>query len=716
MNTMNTIRYDKDAQGIVTLTLDAPGQSANTMNAAYRASMGAAVQRLKDEGAALAGVILTSAKKTFFAGGDLNELITVTPDTLPEFEAAVSEIKQQLRTLETLGKPVVACIAGAAQGGGWEIALACHHRLALDDDRIQLGVPEVTLGLLPGAGGVVRTVRLLGLEKGLPLLLEGQQLKPKKAHALGLVHALAPDVGTMLAMAREFIRLNPKAAQPWDTKGYAIPGGSASHPKAAAMLPIAPAVVRARSQGKFPAPEAILSAAVEGTLVDFDTALVIEQRYFVQLVVSPVAKALIGTMWFQLNAIKAGGSRPKGLPPSKVNKVGVIGAGMMGAGIAYVSAAAGIDVVLKDVSQEAADKGKAYSRGLMDKKLARGQISADKHAALLARIHATADDADFAGCDLIIEAVFEERGLKARVTRAAHDAAHPDAVIASNTSTLPITGLAEAIPQAERFIGLHFFSPVDKMQLVEIIRGARTSDETLARAFDYVLQIRKIPIVVNDSRGFFTSRVFGTFVDEGIAMLAEGVAPALIENIATQAGMPVGPLAVADEVSLTLIQRVRKQTVADLKAEGRPVTGSLSEATVDRMMGDFKRPGRAGGGGFYDYPADGRKRLWPQLSASLAARATTIPHADVRDRILYVQALETVRALEEGVLNSSADANVGGIFGIGYAAWTGGPLQFINQVGLDAFIERSRYLAERYGARFAPPPRLLQMAAEGRQF
>ena len=715
---MNTeaIRYEKDAEGIVTLTMDLPGQSANTMNAAYREAMAQTIARLQGEGDALKGVMLTSAKKTFFAGGDLNELVVVTPDKLGDFNALLITMKQQLRTLETLGKPVVACIAGAAQGGGWEIALACHHRIALDDDRIQIGLPEVTLGLLPGGGGVVRSVRMLGLEKALPLLLEGKQLRPKQALALGLLHELAADAVAMLEQARAWIRAHPQAAQPWDVKGYAIPGGTPSHPKVAQMLSIAPSVLREKTKGNFPAPEAILCAAVEGAQVDFDTAQAIEQRYFTALVISPVAKNMISTFWFQLNAIKAGGSRPQGLPPSKVNKVGVLGAGMMGAGIAYVSASAGIEVVLKDVSKEAAEKGKAYSTKLLDKKLERGQTTAEKRGAVLNRIHATASDADLKGCDLIIEAVFEDRALKGKVTRAAHDAALPEAVIASNTSTLPITGLAEAIPQQNRFVGLHFFSPADKMQLVEIIRGQRTDDATLARAFDYVLQIKKIPIVVNDARGFFTSRVFGTFVNEGMAMLGEGVNPALIENVAVQAGMPVGPLAVSDEVSMLLMKRIRKQTTADLAVEGKPYPTHAADAVVDRMVDELDRSGRANGGGFYDYPTDAKKRLWPRLAKTFGNGHADILPADIRDRLLFVQAIETVRALEEGVLASTADANIGGIFGIGYAAWTGGPLQYINQYGLAAFVDRARCLAERYGKRFAPPERLLEQAASGKPF
>ncbi|MCO7557313.1 3-hydroxyacyl-CoA dehydrogenase NAD-binding domain-containing protein [Metapseudomonas otitidis] len=712
----DAIRYEKGPDNIVVLTIDMPGQSANTMNAVYREAMGATVDRLEAEKDSIAGVIVTSAKKTFFAGGDLNELIKVTQADATGFYQMILKIKGQLRRLESLGKPVVAAINGAALGGGWEICLACHHRIALDESHVQLGLPEVTLGLLPGGGGVVRMVRLLGIEKALPYLAEGKKVRPDQALKAGLIHDIAKDRDELLAKARAFIAANPTAVQPWDVKGYKIPGGTPSTPAVAQMLAIAPSVLRDKTKGCFPAPEKIMCAAVEGTQVDFDTAQLIEARYFTELTTGQVAKNMIGTFWFQLNEINAGSSRPKGPARHETKKVGVLGAGMMGAGIAYVSAAAGIEVVLKDVSIEAAEKGKAYSAGLLDKKVARGHMSAEKRDAFLARIKPTVDDADFDGCDLIIEAVFENRELKGKVTAAAEAAARPDAVIASNTSTLPITGLATAVAKPETFIGLHFFSPVDKMPLVEIIRGEKTSDETLARGFDYVLQIKKTPIVVNDSRGFFTSRVFGTFTNEGIAMLGEGVSAAMIENETRKAGMPVGPLAISDEVSMSLMTHIRNQTAADLKAEGKAMPQHPAFAVIDLMVNEFKRPGKAAGGGFYEYPAGGKKHLWPELKARFEKADRQIPQVDVRDRILFIQAIETVRCVEEGVLLSTADANIGSIFGIGFAAWTGGALQFINQYGLDDFVARARYLAEQYGERFEPPALLLEKAAKGETF
>jgi len=710
------IRYEKGQDAIVVLTIDMPGQSANTMNAVYRQAMGACVARLVEEKDSIAGVIITSAKKTFFAGGDLNELINVGKPEAKAFYDMVLSLKGQLRTLETLGKPVVAAINGAALGGGWEICLACHHRVALDDAAVQLGLPEVTLGLLPGGGGVVRMVRMLGIEKALPYLLEGKKVRPQQALQAGLIDELAADRDELLAKARAWIVANSTAVQRWDVKGYQIPGGTPSNPKVAQMLAIAPSILRSKTQGTLPAPEKILCAAVEGAQVNFDTAHLIETRYFTELTTGQISKNLIGTFWFQLNEINAGGSRPQGFAPYVTRKVGVLGAGMMGAGIAFVSASAGIDVVLKDINLAAAEKGKAHSAALLDKKVARGQMTAEKREAVLARIHATEDDADLAGCDLIIEAVFEDRELKAKVSSAAQKIVGSDAVIASNTSTLPITGLATAVPDQSKFIGLHFFSPVDKMPLVEIIKGAQTSAETLARGFDFVLQIKKTPIVVNDSRGFFTSRVFGTFTNEGIAMLGEGVSAPMIETEARKAGMPVGPLAISDEVSLSLMSHIRQQTAKDLQAEGKALTDHPAFAVIDLLLNEYKRPGKAAGGGFYDYPAGGQKHLWPELKTRFEKADGQISPKDVRDRLLFVQALETVRCVEEGVLTSTADANVGSIFGIGFAPWTGGALQFINQYGVQDFVARAQYLAEQYGERFAPPALLLEKAAKGELF
>ncbi|MFQ5419829.1 MAG: 3-hydroxyacyl-CoA dehydrogenase NAD-binding domain-containing protein, partial [Anaerolineae bacterium] len=539
-----TISYQKDSNKIVTLTMDMPGRSANVINAEFGAGLAEVLAKLQAEDE-LAGVILTSAKKTFMAGGDLDWLVQVT-DAAGVFQST-EQLKAGLRQLETLGKPVVAAINGTTLGGGLELALACHYRVAIDNPRIKIGFPEVTLGLMPGGGGVTRLPRLIGLQEAFPYLAEGKQVDPQTAKAAGIIDQVAADGDEMLAKARAWILAHPQAKQPWDQPKFRIPGGDPKHPRVAQMLAVAPAMLKKRTYGNYPAPEAILSAMVEGTTVDFDTAGRIESRYFAQLASGQVAKNMINAFWFQLNQINAGTSRPQDVPPQKTNKVGVLGAGMMGHGIAYVSAYAGMEVVLKDVTPEKAEEGKAQAANILAKRVSRGRLSSTKREDILSRIHPTADAADLQECDLIIEAVFEDRELKARVTAEAEAQMGETAVFASNTSTLPITGLAAASTRPPNFIGLHFFSPVHKMKLVEIICGKQTSPETLAKAFDYVLQIRKIPIVVNDSRGFYTSRVFATYVQEGLAMLGEGQHPRAIESAGLQAGMPVGPLALSDE-------------------------------------------------------------------------------------------------------------------------------------------------------------------------
>lgn len=699
---MNAIRIERDADQIVTLVMDLPGQSANTMNATFREGMEAALRELEADPSAIRGIILASAKKTFFAGGDLNELIQATPEHAQAFHNMVEGLKGYLRRLEKLGKPTVAAINGAALGGGWEICLACIHRIALADPKLKMGLPEVTLGLLPGAGGVVRMVRLLGLQAAFPYLMEGKQFGVAEGQKLGLVHDTAESREDLLAKARAWILANPTARQPWDTEGYKLPGGTPSNPKIAQMISVAPAMLKDKTKGNYPAPEAILCAAVEGAQVDFDTALRIETRYFTELAVGQVSKNMIGTFWFQMNDLKAGKSRPQGVPQWQATRVGVIGAGMMGAGIAYATASKGVNVVLKDVTQDAAEKGKAYSVKLLEKRVAKGRMSEAQKNQILERILPTANAADFAGCDLIIEAVFENRELKAKVTAEAEAHLVADGIMSSNTSTLPITGLAKASRDASRFIGLHFFSPVDKMQLVEIIKGEQTSPETLAKAFDYVLQIGKLPIVVNDSRGFFTSRVFTTFVNEGMAMLAEGVPASAIEMAGLKAGMPVGPLAVTDEVSLTLIEHIMGQTKADYAAEGKPWTTQACEGVVQKLIHGEGRKGKAAGAGFYEYPAGGKKHLWPGLKSWETEAGKAIPLQDLVDRVLFMQAIETLRCREEGVLESARDANIGSIFGIGYPAWTGGAIQFLNQYGLARAVARLEVLQARYGDRFAP--------------
>ena len=707
---MSAIQYEKNADNIVILTLDSPNQSANTMNADFRVVLEDIVSKLQAD-AEISGIIFRSAKKTFFAGGDLDELIQAEPDHATTFFNMIEEMKAKLRYIETRGIPVVAALNGTALGGGWELALGCHHRIALNDAKAKFGLPEVTLGLLPGGGGIVRMVRLLGLQNAFPFLMEGKQFGVDKAKSLGLIHDTAENEQELLNKAIAWVKANPISQQPFDVKGYKIPGGDPKTPAVAQMLAIAPAMLRDKTKGCYPAPEAIMAAAVEGAQVDVDTALTIESRYFTYLATGQISKNMIGTFWHGLNAIKSGASRPKDIAKWKATKVAVLGAGMMGAGIAYATASKGIQVVLKDVTLENAEKGKAYSQKLLDKKVSQGRLTAEKREQILALITATASAEDLKGCDLIIEAVFENPELKAKVTQEAESYLVDDGIMASNTSTLPITGLAKASKDASHFIGLHFFSPVDKMQLVEIIKGKNTSAETLAKAYDYVQQIGKTPIVVNDSRGFFTSRVFGTFVQEGLRLLAEGVHPAKIEMAALKAGMPVGPLAIQDEVSLTLSEHVANETRKALQAEGKDLPRSGADDVIETMIHQFQRKGKAVGAGFYDYPENGKKHLWDGLSHW--KKDTDLSEQEMIDRFLFVQSLDTLRCLEEGVLESVVDANVGSIFGIGFAPWTGGALQFLNQYGLEKALIRANTLEVKYGARFKAPKLLIDKAHAG---
>jgi 3-hydroxyacyl-CoA dehydrogenase/enoyl-CoA hydratase/3-hydroxybutyryl-CoA epimerase len=716
-----TIRWEQDDTGVVTLVLDDPHQSANTMNQAFRASIAAVAARAEAEKDSIRGIIYTSAKKTFFAGGDLKDMIKAGPQDAQRVFDTATEIKSALRRIETLGKPVVAAINGAALGGGYEIALASHHRIALDAPGSRIGLPEVTLGLLPAGGGVTRTVRLMGITDALlKVLLQGTQYAPRRALENGLVHDLAATPEEMLAKARAFIDAHPESHQPWDLPGYKIPGGTPAHPKFAANLPAFPANLRKQLGGApYPAPRNIMAAAVEGSQVDFETAITVETRYFTELVTGQTAKNMIQAFFFDLQAVNSGASRPRGVEPRQVRKVAVLGAGMMGAGIAYSCARAGIDVVLKDVSLEAAVKGKAHSEKLCAKAVSRGRTTREKADALLARITPTAEAADLAGCDAVIEAVFEDTALKHKVFQEVQDVVAPDALLCTNTSTLPITLLAEGVRRQADFIGLHFFSPVDRMPLVEIIKGERTGDEALARAFDLVRQIDKTPIVVNDSRGFFTSRVIGHFINEGVAMVGEGIEPASVEQAAAQAGYPAKVLALMDDLTLTLPRKIRSESKRAVEEAGGTWTAHPAEAVVDRMVDEFGRTGRSGGAGFYEYGEDGKRLcLWPGLREHFTRPGHAIPFRDMQERMLFAEALDTVRLLEEGVLTSVADANIGSLLGIGFPGWTGGVLQYINgyEGGLPGFVSRARELAERYGERFTPPALLVAKAQKGETF
>lgn len=660
------------------------------------------------------GLIITSDKDTFIVGADIDQFANIkSPQQAFDF---VEHFKKVLRSLETCGKPVVAALTGSALGGGLEVALGCHYRIAVDQPKAKYGLPEVKLGLLPGGGGTQRLMRLIGMQNAVELMTQGTDLTTQAAHELGIIDAVVADKTALIEQAKQWINEHPTVQQPWDIKGFKIPRGNALTPQNAQMLSIAPAMANQKSHGNYPAITHILSCAFEGSLVDIDTGLELESRYFAACAMSQVSKNMIGTLWHQLNSIKKGQSRPKSIPQYQTKKVGVLGAGMMGAGIAYVSAKAGIDVVLLDTTIENADKGKAYSENLLDKAIAKGRSNDSKKQALLDKIKTTTDYADLVGCDLVIEAVFEDRDIKAKSTQQTEAVIASDAIFASNTSTLPITGLAQASQRPKQFIGLHFFSPVDKMPLVEIIMGEQTDDDTLAKAFDYVLQIGKTPIVVNDSRGFYTSRVFATYITEGSAMLSEGVHPRLIEVAGIKSGMPVGPLALQDEVSLGLMLHITEQTKKDLQKEGKEPPHHPADSVVELMGKTHGRLGKKVGKGFYEYPKGSEKHLWSGLSELFPVADTQPTQQELIDRFMFIQANETARCYEEKVVNSIADANIGAIFGWGFAPHHGGTLQFINAYGVDKFVKRSQELAERYGDRFAPAQVLVDMAKEHKEF
>ena len=707
----NAVTLELGDDGILVATMDLPGRPMNVVGDVLMEGIAAAVARLAEP--AVKGLILTSGKADFCAGGDLDRMSKWTKPEEP-FEASMA-MKKALRQMELQGKPVVAAINGHALGGGLEIALACHARFAVGDPKLKIGQPEVKLGLLPGGGGgTVRLPRLVGIQQALQICGQGEDLSPQQAQGMGLLAGLAKDRDDLMAQARAWIAANPGAKQPWDQPKFKFPGGDSRTPAVAQMWAVAPSMAAQKTWGNYPAVKHIMSSIFEGGLLDFDSASVVESRYFAACVCSQESKNIINTLWYQLNAIKKGASRPAGVPRSSVKKLGILGAGMMGGGIAYVSAKAGIDVVLLDSTQEAADKGKGYSQGLLDKAVKKGRSTPEKRDALLARIKATTQYDDLAGCDLVIEAVFEDRAIKAEVTKKAEAVLAADKVFASNTSTLPITGLAQASARPQNFIGLHFFSPVDKMPLVEIIVGKQTSDETLAKAFDYVLQIGKTPIVVNDSRGFYTSRVFATYVMEGIAMLKEGVHPRSIEVAGQQAGMPMPPLALQDEVSLSLGLHVAEQTKKDLAAEGKAYAEHPGMSVI-RQLCEIGRIGKKAGKGFYDWGDDGRT-LWPELTKLYPPAAQQPEQQELIDRLMFAQANEAARCHDEKVVRSVADANIGSIFGWGFAPFHGGALQFINAMGATAFVARSRELAAKYGARFEPAAVVVKMAERGERF
>lgn len=699
------IDYRVDGDGVAILTWDVPGASVNTLTDASTAAYVAAVEKaLADP--AVKGIIVTSAKKDFIAGADVQDFLA--DRSLAKLEAGSRAINKVFRRLETAGKPMVAAINGTALGGGLELALACHYRIAADNPKTRIGLPEVTLGVLPGAGGTQRLSRLIGIRAAVPLLVEGTRLPVADALKAGIVHAVVP-AGELIDKAKAWILAGGKAEQPWDRKGFRVPGGDMSNPQVQEFMSVAVAKVHERTAGNYPAPKNILSCVYEGVSSPIDAGLDIESRYFGVTASTVQAENLIRSGFLALNDARKLKARPKDVPKAEFRKVGVLGAGLMGSGIAHACATAGLDTVLLDREQALAERGKAHADKLLTREVERGRLDEAGRAAVLARITPTTDYAALAGCELVVEAVFEQRDIKADATRKTAQATGPGILFGSNTSTLPITGLAEHWPRPDNFIGLHFFSPVHRMALVEVIRGRETSDTCLAQSLDFVARIGKTPVVVNDSRGFFTSRVFTTYFEEGMALLAEGVAPALIENAGRHSGMPLGPLAVADEVALDLLQKVITQTRADL---GSTYTPPPSAPVVELFVEKLGRVGKKVGKGFYDY-SDAGRRLWPGLAEHFPL-APSQPDVDsVKQRLLHIQAVEAVRCLAEGVVANTTDGDVASLLGWGFPAWAGGVFSYIDTVGVDRFVADCEALASRVGPRFAPPELLRKLVGTG---
>jgi len=706
------IHFEVDADGVALLTIAVAGAPTNLFTDAFTQALQTCIADITAR-ADVVGVVITSGKAHgFMAGADLKAFVGVHTQGLSPAQAAqiVAPGAAALRALERCGKPVAVAINGLALGGGYELCLACHYRVLLDEPRAVVGLPEVSVGLLPGGGGTQRLPRLIGIARALPLLLSGRHVAPAEALALGLVDALAP-AERLLDAARQWVLAHPGAQQPWDVKGFQLPGGSgALAPHAPQSFGVQLAQLRRDTQDNYPAPLAILSAVYEGTQLPIDTGLRIEAQYFGGLLAGPVARNLMRTLFLNRGAAQKGARRPAGIAHQPVQRLGVLGAGMMGAGIAQVAAAAGIAVVLIDTAQAATDAAKARIAKAYAKENA---ADADQR---LARIQATTDFAALHGCDMVIEAVFEDRAIKADVmarAAAALGERPPHFVWASNTSTLPIAGLADHWQPAQQVVGIHFFSPVPRMPMVEVIAGPATAELSVARALDLVRQLRKTPIVVNDSPGFYTSRIFCAYIDEGMRMLADGIAPALIENAARQAGFATGPLAVTDEVSLDLQKRVRDQAVSD----GLPDAFLRQHAApVIARMNTLGRLGRKTGGGFHDFPADAPKRLWPGLATEFPLQAAQPSVDEVQQRLLCMQALEAVRCFEEGVVTHAADADLGAVLALGFPSWTGGPLSYADTLGLDTFLARCDAFADAHGERFRPSAGLRQRARDGLLF
>ncbi len=701
------LSFSVDNDGIGTLTINQTENSANLFSEAFIARyIEVAQQASADE--SVKGVIVTSGKPIFMAGADLNALLEDITDK-KAFTDNLMQLHRSLREIETGGKPFVAAINGTALGGGLELCLACHHRIALNSTKIKLGFPEIKVGLFPGAGGTVKAPYLLGIQNALMYLLQGIEARPPKALKDGLIDAVAENEEEMLAAAKKYILETPNPVQPWDNKKHRIPGGALWTPNGVQTMVGASGNVGKLTHGNYPSAQKIIKVIHDGIQIPVDRALEIEARNFTHAVCTKEAKNMIRTGFFAIQDAAKGKARPKDEPKYEIEKLGILGAGMMGAGIAYVSAKAGMDVVLKDVSVEGAEKGKAYSSMLLDKAIAKKRSTPEKKEALLAKITPTDDPNAVAGSDLIIEAVFENVDLKDKVTKQTEAVLGADKVYGSNTSTIPISLLAQSSSRPENFIGIHFFSPVDKMPLVEIIVGEKTEDKAIAAAVDYTVAIRKVPIVVNDSRGFFTSRCFGTFVSEGMFLLEEGVPAPMIERVATKIGMPVGPLAVHDEVSLTLSVHIFESDPSE-KKDFEKRTYNL----VKNLVENHQRTGKKDGAGFYDYPKGGQKKLWAGLKEIFPPKPGAIAEEEVKKRLLHRQVLESYRCLDEGVLRSTTDGDIGSILGWGFPIFTGGALSYIDYVGMDNFINECDQFKAKYGDHWEVPQSLRDLAKAGK--
>ncbi len=721
-----TIKVETDSDGIALVTIDLPGKSMNVWDADLIADFAKWVDEfVADEN--VKGAVITSGKPTgFLAGADLNMLggsgggVPSTPKE--QFEAAFG-LNKMLRKLETGGhaakdlqkgtafaKPVAAAVNGLALGGGLELVLACHHRVVADNPKIQLGVPEVQVGLLPGGGGTQRLPRLAGLQNAAMMATQGKPIDPNTAKAQGIIQEVVP-AGDVVAKAKEWVKANPKVTQPWDKKGFKFPGGGgAMDPRAVQFFIGANAMAQKETQHNYPAIQYILSCLYEGSIVPIDTALRIESKYFVKLLTSPQTRNMIRTLFINKQAAEKGEQRPKDVPPTELKKVGVLGAGMMGAGIAYVTAKGGMDVVLLDRDLEYAEKGKGYSQKIVEKGVSKGKVTKEKGEALLARITPTTDYNDLKDVDMIIEAVFEDPDVKKDVIKKTEAVIGSDVIFASNTSTLPITGLAKNSERPDQFIGIHFFSPVDKMPLVEIIPGDESGDRSLAAALDYVRMIKKTPIVVKDTRGFYTNRVVPPYLGEAMIMVQEGIKPALIENAAKSLGMPVGPLALTDETSLSLGHMLMQSTKKELGDAYKP---SGNEELLEKMVVELGRHGRKSGGGFYEYPEGGKKHLWPGLAEHFPLADEQPSLEETKERLLYAQLIPAAQCYAEGIVFDPQSADIGAIFGWGFAPWTGGPMSHIDTIGLETFVRKSESLAQKYGSRFSPPQKFRDMAESG---